>query len=49
MARKEQFNLHKSYQWPNINTAGFKNTFVNRLIYKYNLLCYFMSDILYLV
>ena len=36
---------HKSCQRPKINTECYKNTFVNRLIFKYSLLWYFMSDI----
>ena len=40
------YNLRrKSCQRPKINTERYKNTFVNRLIFKYNLLWYFMSDI----
>ena len=35
----------KRYQRPKINTERYKNTFVNRLIFKYNLLWYFRSDI----
>ena len=32
------YNLgHKSCQWPKINTKRYKNTSVNRLIFKYNL------------
>ena len=39
------YNLRrKSFQRPKINTERYKNTFVNRLIFKYNLLWYFMSD-----
>ena len=44
------YNLgHKSRQWPKINTKRYKNTSVNRLIFKYNLSWYFMLDVLYLV
>ena len=40
------YNLwRKSCQRPKINTERYKNTFVNILIFKYNLLWYFMSDI----
>ena len=40
------YNLRrKSFQRPKINTERYKNTFVNRLIFKYNLLWYFMSDV----
>ena len=40
------YNLRrKSCQRPKINTERYKNTFVNRLIFKCNLLWYFMSDI----
>ena len=35
---------HKSFQRPKINTKRYKNTFVNRLIFKYSILWYFMSD-----
>ena len=39
------YNLRrKSFQRPKINTERYKNTFVNRLIFKYNLLWYFMLD-----
>ena len=32
------YNLRrKSFQRPNINTERYKNTFVNRLIFKYNI------------
>lgn len=44
------YNLgHKSCQWPKINTKRYKNTSVNRLIFKYNLSWYFMLNVLYLV
>ena len=39
------YNLRrKSCQRPKINTERYKNTFVNRLIFKYSLLWYVMSD-----
>ena len=39
------YNLRrKSFRRPKINTERYKNIFVHRLIFKYNLLWYFTSD-----